>query len=229
MERKAKEEKKIILSLQHVGKQFRRTRVLQEISFDVREGQVLGLVGRNGSGKTMILKAICGMIPVTEGKIFFHGRELGKEIEVPDHTGALIEEPGFVEDATGLWNLKFLASLTGKPDLGYLKELLQTVGLDPQNRLKVSKYSMGMKQRLGIAQAIMDQPELLLLDEPMNGLDNTGVQDMRILLQKLNQEGMTIIIASHIAEDISTLCDHVLYLDQGKIIHTEQLIGEEGL
>lgn len=207
----------IILSLNNVVKRFKNVTVLDRVNLKIERGSIHGLVGRNGSGKTMILKCICGMIPVTEGKIIWNGLEIGREIEMPEHLGAIIESPGFLEDYDALWNLYFLASLSGKADRNYLKELLERVGLDPNDRRKVGKYSMGMKQRLGIAQAIMDCPELLLLDEPMNGLDNHGVDEMRQLFQELNDGGTTIIIASHIADDIRILCDTVTYMDQGKI------------
>ena len=207
-----------ILSIQDVVKRFQTATVLDHINLEIEQGSVHGLVGRNGCGKTMILKCICGMVPVTEGKILYRGKEIGKDIEMPDHLGALIESPGFLEDYNAVWNLRFLASMSGKPDVGYLKDLIRQVGLDPESKLKVGKYSMGMKQRLGIAQAIMDKPELLLLDEPMNGLDNHGVDEMRRLFKTLKEQGTTIIIASHIAEDIQILCDAVTYMDHGRIV-----------
>lgn len=210
-----------LLEIQNVVKRFGKATVLDHVSLNIEKGSIHGLVGRNGSGKTLLLKCICGMIPVTEGRILYKGKEIGKEIELPDHMGALIESPGFLEEYDGLWNLRFLGMMTGVTDRNHLMDLLSLVGLDPNSRLKVSKYSMGMKQRLGIAQAILEDPELLLLDEPMNGLDNHGVGEMRKLFRKLNEKGTTIIIASHIADDIRILCDRVTYLDQGKIIKEE--------
>lgn len=220
---------KSILSIENLVKRFRNTTVLDKINLELAPGSIHGLVGRNGCGKTMLLKCVCGMVPVTEGKIRYRGKEIGREIEMPDHMGVLIEAPGFLEDYDALWNLRFLASLNGKPDTAYLKELIRLVGLDPESRRKVGKYSMGMKQRLGIAQAIMDEPELLLLDEPMNGLDNAGVQEMRELFRRLNEKGTTIVIASHMEEDIRYLCHEVTHMDTGSIISREVIreIGEK--
>ncbi len=216
-----------MLEVRHAVKQFGKAVVLRDVSVTVETGSVHGLVGRNGSGKSVLMKSICGMIPLTAGEILCEGKVIGREIEQPDSFGALIEGPGFLEDFPGLWNLKYLYSLKARPDTAYLKEIMRTVGLDPESRLRVGKYSMGMKGRLGIAQAIMEKPRLLLLDEPMNGLDNRGVQEMRSLLRNLNKKGTTIIIASHIAEDISTLCHNITYLDQGEVIREEINIPEE--
>ena len=207
------------LEIDQVWKSFRTAQVLKNISFTVEEGSIVGLVGRNGSGKTMLMKCICGMIPVTSGEIRCQGRVIGKEIEMPPSTGALIEEPGFLDNYNGFLNLKFLGKLKGIKNDAYLKDVLSMVGLNPDNKIAVGKYSMGMKQRLGIAQAIIGNPKLLLLDEPTGGLDNKGVEEIRVLLKKINEEGTTIIIASHIAEDISLLANKVITLDQGTIVN----------
>lgn len=215
-----------MLIIRDVTKLYGTAAVLKDINLEIRRGSIHGLVGRNGSGKTMLLKSICGFVPVTKGEIRWEGKVIGKEIEKPERMGALIEGPGFLEDYSGLWNLRFLKELTGKADVESLKEVIRTVGLDPDDKKKVGKYSMGMKQRLGIAQAIMDEPELLLLDEPMNGLDNSGVQEMRQLFRRLNEQGTTIIIASHMEEDIRFLCHEVTHMDTGSIISRETLKDE---
>ena len=208
-----------MIRIENVTKQFGKAVVLEHISMNIERGSIRGLVGRNGCGKSMLLKCICGMIPVSEGEIFCEGKRIGKDIEQPDSYGALIEGPGFREDFSGLWNLKYLFSLKGKPDIVYLKEVMRRVGLDPDNKLRVGKYSMGMKGRLGIAQAVMEKPRLLLLDEPMNGLDNAGAAEMRNLLKELNRDGATIVISSHIPEDIYALCHRITYLDNGRVVN----------
>lgn len=210
-----------ILEIENVTKLYGTAAVLQDINLEIRRGSIHGLVGRNGSGKTMLLKCICGLVPVTSGEIRWEGKVIGKDVEKPDRMGALIEGPGFLEDYNAMWNLRLLRELQGKADPEVLKQAIRTVGLNSDDRKKVGKYSMGMKQRLGIAQAIMEEPELLLLDEPMNGLDNGGVQEMRQLFRELNEKGTTIIIASHMEEDIQYLCHEVTHLDTGKITQRE--------
>ena len=210
-----------IVSVRHLTKRFVTAEVLSDINLEFERGGIHGLVGRNGSGKTMLLKCICGMVPATEGGVYWEGKLIGKDIEMPQKMGALIEGPGFLEDYSAFWNLRFLWELNGKADKERIREVVELVGLDPDSKKKTGKFSMGMKQRLGIAQAIMERPNLLLLDEPMNGLDNAGASEMRNLLKKLNEEGTTILIASHMEEDIRTLCDRVTYLDQGKVLETK--------
>ena len=149
-----------ILEIENVTKLYGTAAVLQDINLEIRRGSIHGLVGRNGSGKTMLLKCICGLVPVTSGEIRWEGKVIGKDVEKPDRMGALIEGPGFLEDYNAMWNLRFLRELQGKADPEVLKQAIRTVGLNPDDRKKVGKYSMGMKQRLGIAQAIMEEPEL---------------------------------------------------------------------
>lgn len=182
------------------------------------KGTIVGLVGRNGSGKTMLLKSICGIVPPTSGQILVRGKEIGKDIDVPDNIGVIIETPGFLLNYTGFQNLKYLSMIRNKITKNQILEALKIVGLDQQRNKKAGKYSLGMQQRLGIAQAIMEHPDILLLDEPMNGLDNQGVEEIRTLLLKLKEEGTTILLASHSREDISILCDEVFELDHGSIL-----------
>ena len=204
-----------ILEIENVTKLYGTAAVLQDINLEIRRGSIHGLVGRNGSGKTMLLKCICGLVPVTSGEIRWEGKVIGKDVEKPDRMGALIEGPGFLEDYNAMWNLRFLRELQGKADPEVLKQAIRTVGLNPDDRKKVGKYSMGMKQRLGIAQAIMEDPDVIILDEPMNGLDNAGVREMRELFKSLRAQGKTIIMASHNREDIDELCDNVYEMDAG--------------
>lgn len=211
----------IAIKVEHVNKMFKEIQVLKDVSVEFEEGKIYGLVGRNGSGKTVLLKCICGFLPVTSGTITVDGKVIGKEAEVPDDIGIIIEEPGFLPQYSGKKNLKFLANLNNKMQDKEIEDILIRVGLDPHNPKKVGKYSLGMRQRLGIAQAIMENPHLLILDEPTNGLDEKGVAEIRKLLLELKSETRTMIIASHNAEDIRTLCDEVYEMDGGVLTKRE--------
>ena len=195
------------------------------ISVDFEAGEIHGLIGRNGSGKTVLMKCICGFMQPTAGSIFVDGMQVGKDVDIPQNLGVIIEAPGFLPGYSGFKNLKFLADIQKKADAAKIKAVMQRVGLDPESKKHVSKYSLGMRQRLGIAQAIMEDPDILILDEPMNGLDNHGVEDIRNLLLNLKEEGKTILIASHSAEDIAVLCDTVHEMDAGVL--TEVTKGNE--
>lgn len=206
------------IEMNQVGKKFKETWVLQDITLSFDSGKIYGLVGRNGSGKTMIMKLIAGMATPTTGTITVEGKRLGTDIDIPDSLGAIIEVPGFLGDMSGWRNLKYLASLRNAIDDEAIRRAMQLVGLDPNDKKRVGKYSLGMRQRLGIAQAIMEKPHILLLDEPMNGLDNQGVEDVRQLLRQFREQGMTIVLASHHREDIDALCDEVYMLNEGKLV-----------
>lgn len=208
-----------IISVQGVTKVFKRQAVLQNVSVDFAEGGIYGLIGRNGSGKTMLMRCICGFVPPTSGEIFVHGERVLYGSDFPKGIGFIIESPGFLKSVSGLNNLKHLASINRKIDETRIREVIKKVGLDPDSKKQVGRYSLGMRQRLGIAQAIMEQPDILMLDEPMNGLDNGGVAEMRGLFLQLKKEGKTIIIASHNHEDIAYLCDEVYQMDAGIITH----------
>lgn len=206
------------IEMNQVGKKFKDTWVLQDITLSFDSGKIYGLVGRNGSGKTMIMKLIAGMATPTTGTITVEGKRLGTDIDIPDSLGAIIEVPGFLGDMSGWRNLKYLASLRNAIDDEAIRYAMRLVGLNPNDKKRVGKYSLGMRQRLGIAQAIMEKPHILLLDEPMNGLDNQGVEDVRQLLRQFREQGMTIVLASHHREDIDALCDEVYMLDEGKLV-----------
>ena len=196
---------------------FKKDILLDHVSYQCEHGKIHGIVGRNGSGKTMLMKCICGFIPVTSGKVTVFGKVIGKDVDIPDNIGAIIETPGFLPEYSAYRNLKFLADINGKASKENIRNAMQSVGLDPDSRKHVGKFSLGMRQRLGLAQAIMEDPDLLILDEPMNGLDKDGVQDMRSYLLHLKEQGKTILLASHSAEDISVLCDTVCEMDKGKL------------
>lgn len=203
------------IEVQNVVKRFRDQVVLKNVSISFEKGKIHGIVGRNGSGKTVLFKCICGLMHPEEGVILVNGKRVGRDVDMPEDIGAIIEAPGFLPNYSGYKNLRFLANIRRKIGKEEILNVLKTVGLDPESRKHVGKYSLGMRQRLGIAQAIMEDPEILILDEPMNGLDNAGVQDIRALLLELKAQGKTILLASHNHEDIAALCDTVHEMDGG--------------
>lgn len=206
------------IEVQNVVKRFRDQVVLKNVSISFEKGQIHGIVGRNGSGKTVLFKCICGLMHPEEGVILVNGKRVGRDVDMPEDIGAIIEAPGFLPNYSGYKNLRFLANIRRKIGKEEILNVLRTVGLDPESRKHVGKYSLGMRQRLGIAQAIMEDPEILILDEPMNGLDNAGVQDIRALLLELKAQGKTILLASHNHEDIAALCDTVHEMDGGVLL-----------
>ena len=206
-----------MIVLENVSKTFKDKTVLQPLDLTVERGTITGFIGRNGSGKTVLFKLICGLLLPSTGSVTVDGVRLGKDADFAPDTGVLIETPGFIGYESGLRNLRDLAAIRKKINVDQVKDAIRAVGLDPEDKKRVGKYSLGMRQRLGIAQAIMEDPSLLILDEPMNGLDKDGVADMRILFRALRNEGKTILLASHSAEDIDLLCDAVYELDNGKM------------
>lgn len=191
--------------------------ILEQINAEFESGKIYGLVGRNGSGKTMLMKCICGYIKPTEGEIWIDGKRLGKDMDFPEDLGTIIEVPGFIPYYSGMKNLKLLAGLRGRIGKRQIREAIEKVGLNPDLKKAVSKYSLGMRQRLGIAQAVMEDPAILVLDEPMNGLDVDGVEDIRRLLETWRQPGKLVILASHMEEDIRRLCDVVYRMEKGRL------------
>lgn len=206
-----------MIVLENVSKTFKDKTVLQPLNLTVERGTITGFIGRNGSGKTVLFKLICGLLLPSTGSVTVDGVRLGKDADFAPDTGVLIETPGFIGYESGLRNLRDLAAIRKKINTDQVKDAIRAVGLDPEDKKRVGKYSLGMRQRLGIAQAIMEDPSLLILDEPMNGLDKDGVADMRVLFRALRNEGKTILLASHSAEDIDLLCDAVYELDNGKM------------
>ncbi|MDD6059448.1 MAG: ATP-binding cassette domain-containing protein [Ruminococcus sp.] len=204
-----------MIKVQNISLTIKKTEILKSISIEFERGKIHGLIGRNGSGKTMLMKCICGFVKPTEGTVRVAGKQIGKDCDFPENVGIIIETPGFIPYYSGYKNLKLLADLNRKINGERIKEAMKQVGLDPDLKRHVKKYSLGMRQRLGLAQAIMENPNLLILDEPMNGLDKDGVADMRKYLLDLKEQDITILIASHSAEDIEILCDTVCEMDKG--------------
>lgn len=207
-----------VISVENVGLTIGKNAILRDINMEMCKGKIYGFVGRNGSGKTMLMKCICGFVRVTEGKITVNGKQVGEDVDFPDNIGIIIENPEFVPYYNGYKNLKLLADVKKKIGKEEIRDAMIMAGLDPDLKLHVGRYSLGMRQRLGISQAIMEDPDILILDEPMNGLDNEGVEDVRKILLKLKQKGKTVIIASHNKEDINILCDKVWNLEHGRIV-----------
>jgi ABC-2 type transport system ATP-binding protein len=208
----------VIIKAENVTKQFKKQVVLDHVELQVEKGTVCGLVGANGSGKTVLLKVLCGFMLPDEGEIWIKGKKIGKDVDFPENTGVLIETPYFSPFSSGYQNLKNLAGIQKKIGPEQIKHAMELVGLDSADKKWVSKYSLGMRQRLGIAQALMEDQDLLILDEPMNGLDKQGVADIRDLILKMKQEGKTILMSSHYPQDMELLCDTIYEVDRGKII-----------
>ena len=204
-----------MIEVKHIEKRFKDQRVLQDVSISFEVGKIYGIIGRNGSGKTVFMKIICGLLRPEKGTVTVDGKEIGRDRDFPESLGAIIENPGFIPYLSGYENLRNLSRIRNEISERQIRETLKTVGLEEAAGKKVSKYSLGMKQRLGIAQAIMENPRYLVLDEPMNGLDKEGVEKVRKLLLKLKREGRTILLASHNREDIALLCDEVYEMDKG--------------
>lgn len=204
-----------IININNLSLKIGKNIILTNINVSFEDGKIHGLIGRNGSGKTMLMKCICGFIKPTDGTVFVADKQIGKDCDFPESVGIIIETPGFIPYYSGFKNLKLLADLKRKIGREQIKKVMEQVGLDPELKRHVKKYSLGMRQRLSLAQAIMEDPDLLILDEPMNGLDKDGVGDMRKYLLNLKEQGKTIIIASHSAEDIEILCDTVCEMDKG--------------
>lgn len=206
-----------IINVKNVSKCFGEQEVLKNINISMDAGKIYGLIGRNGSGKTVLMKCICGFLTPTSGIVEIYGKDIREDESLLEKMGIIIETPGFLPEYSAYKNLKMLAMIRNRIDDEQIKEALKIVGLLPDSNKKVGKYSMGMKQRLGIAQAIMEDPDILILDEPMNGLDNQGVADMHMLLKEMRNHNKLILLASHNKEDISNLCDKVWVMDAGKL------------
>ena len=205
----------IAISVQQVSKSFGEAEVLHEVSHEFERGKIHGIVGNNGSGKTVLMKCICGFLLPTKGRILVDNKWVGHDMDFPEDAGIIIETPGFLPNLTGMKNLELLASLRRRIEREAIRQAIIRVGLDPDMKKPVGKYSLGMRQRLGIAQAIMENPSLLILDEPLNGLDKIAVVQMRSLIRELREQGKTVILASHNQQDIEELCDTVCEMDAG--------------
>ena len=206
-----------IVKLDSVSKSFKKDSVLTDVSVEFEQGKIYGIVGKNGAGKTVLFKVIAGFLRPTSGHVYVKDKEIGVNSDFAEDIGLIIETPEFLSQYSAYKNLEYLASIRNKITEKEIREAIRLVGLDDKSKKKVGKFSLGMRQRLGIAQAIMENPELIILDEPMNGLDKNGIAIVKDLLRKLKEEGKTIIMASHYAEDME-ICDEVFEMEDGKLI-----------
>ena len=206
-----------IIKIEGLVKHFKEAKAVNNVSVNFEKNKIHGIIGRNGSGKTVLFKCICGLMYPDAGTVTIRGIQVGKDVDIPPNIGSIIEAPGFLPNYSAVKNLQFLAGINRKINKEQIKQNLIIVGLDPESKKHVGKYSLGMRQRLGIAQAIMEGSDILIFDEPMNGLDRDGVKEIRDLLLDLKQKGTTILLASHSKEDIDVLCDTVHEMHNGVI------------
>ena len=208
---------KCTIDIENISKKFGDDEVLKDISIHFTGGKIYGIVGYNGSGKTVLFKCICGLYNVDDGRILINDKVMGKDMTILKNAGVIIEEPGYIRNLSGYKNLELLYRINNKLDRDRIRHAMEKVGLDPKSRKKVGKYSLGMRQRLAIAQATMEEPEILILDEPMNGLDKQGIKEMREFFLEQKSQGKLIIMASHNSADIEALCDEVYEMEAGNI------------
>lgn len=206
------------IEIRGLNKEIKGAPVLTDINLDMEGGKVYGLKGKNGSGKTMLMRAICGLIVPTSGTITINGEVLGKQISFPRSVGVLIENPSFVAGYTGMKNLQVLASIQNRIGDEEIRETIQEVGLDPDDKRTYRKYSLGMKQRLGIAAAVMEKPDIVILDEPINALDETGALKVRDILKAQKERGAVIVLACHDSEELALLSDEIIQISEGRIV-----------
>lgn len=206
-----------VVRLEDYCKSFKSAEVLKNINLTLESGKVIGLKGKNGSGKTMLMRAISGLILPTSGKVYINDKELGRHISFPPSIGILIENPSFISNYTGFKNLKILASIQNRISDDEIRDAIRKVGLDPDDKRTFKKYSLGMKQRLGIAAAIMERPDIVILDEPINALDEAGAGLIKGLLDELKANGSLIIIVCHDTEELNYLSDEIYEIYDGEI------------
>lgn len=206
-----------MIRVEHLSKTYGEEEVLKDVSVSFEKGKIYGLVGSNGCGKTTLVRCICGFSRPTSGSVFVDNKRIGKDVDFAPNTGIIIEAPGFLPHYSGFRNLQILAGISGKAGKKRAQEVMKMVGLDPNMSKPVGKYSLGMRQRLGIAQAIMENPDILMLDEPFNGLDKDAMEDIRALFKVLKSQGKTLILVSHYAQEIETNCDIVYKIVQGQL------------
>lgn len=215
------------IKITHFSKKIKKAVILDDVNMELESGRIYGLKGKNGSGKTMLMRAICGLITPNSGTVEIDGKILGKDISFPESIGVLIENPSFISNYTGMKNLQVLASIQKRIGDKEIRNALELVGLDPDDKRTFKKYSLGMKQRLGIAEAIMEKPDIVILDEPINALDEAGAAMIREILQNLRNEGKLIILACHDTEELNFLADEIYEIAEGKIVgHIENLVKQ---
>ena len=206
-----------MIQIENVSKKYDDEWVLKNVTAEFQAGRIHGIIGRNGSGKTMLFKCICGFVQPDCGHVCVNGRQIGKDIDFPEETGIIIETPGFLPEETGYRNLKMLADIRRKADEEQIRKIMIKTGLNPDSKKQVKKYSLGMRERLGIAQTIMENPRLLILDEPFNGLDKKGIVEVYLILKELKAQGVTILLASHNERDMEVLCDEIYEMEMGTL------------
>ena len=204
--------------IEHISKCFRKIPVLTDVSVEFESGKIHGIIGHNGSGKTVLMKIICGLMDADSGEVFINGERQKNGSAYKSNIGAIIETPGFLPTQSGFKNLQYLASIRCKIGDEEIKSAMKQVNLNPDDKKHVGKYSLGMRQRLGLAQAIMENPDILILDEPMNSLDDSGIEEIRKLILEFRTPGRVVVIASHNKEDIESMCDEVFLIQKGRII-----------
>lgn len=205
------------IELKNVSKKIKGVLVLDNINLYMESGKIYGLKGRNGSGKTMLMRAVSGLIKVS-GDVIIDDKKLGKDISFPDSIGLLIENPSFISNYTGFENLKTLASIRSRIKDETIRDVMEEIGLNPDDKRVFKKYSLGMKQRLGIAAAVMENPDIIILDEPVNAIDEAGIVQVRDILHKHRERGALIIIACHDSEELNYLSDNTIIIEDGKIV-----------
>jgi len=210
-----------IIELNAVTKVIRKQTVLEDINLSLAKGKIIGFVGHNGSGKTMLFRVIAGLVKPSAGEVIVSDQILHKQISFPKSISVLLEKPAFLEQYSGFDNLKFLADIQKRIDDQQIRQVIDSVGLNPDDKRSVKTYSLGMKQKLAIAQAIMEKPDIILLDEPMNGLDEDAVENVYHLIRAENERGATVLLTSHHKQDIEKLCDVVYKMNSGKIETTD--------
>ena len=204
--------------INNVNKTIKGIEILKNVSLEMKSGKIYGLQGVNGSGKTMLMRAICGLIRTDNGEIKINDKIIDKDLEFPESVGVLIEKPGLIDNYTAMQNLKFLADIRKKTTDQELREFLIKLKLDPDDKRKVKKFSLGMRQKVGIAQAFIDNPDLLILDEPFNALDSEAVDILKTLLKEYINEDRIIILSCHSREILEEVCDEIFKMEEGKIV-----------
>lgn len=209
------------ISINSASKYIRRNMILQDVDISLTGGKIYGLQGPNGSGKTMLMRLICGLIRPNKGAVYIDGKQLHKDLDFPESMGMLVENPAFLPQYTGVENLRLLAEIKGIAGIEDIRQTLLAVGLNPDDKRKYRKYSLGMKQRLGIAAAIMEKPELILLDEPTNALDYSGVEQICSLIRRERDRGALVILACHDASVLEKLADEIYTVIEGRVARKE--------